>query len=457
MMTSIDLPAMHRRTLLQLPAAALAAPALAFRPTLRVATFEADVTPPLQTPLCIGLVAPGVRVEDPLYARGVVLFPDRDKPIVLCAIDWLGIGNGGYDRWRTALAKAAGTVPSRVALHTVHQHDAPGDDATAQAFLNEQKLPDAMESEPFALSALQRVSAAIRAAKPVPVSHIGAGSAEVVDVASNRRILGPDGKFQFQRYTACRNAPQCDAPIGVIDPHMKSVSFWNGERRAATLYYYATHPMSHYGKGAISADFPGMARAQQRDTFAIYFTGAAGNIGAGKFNDGSPERRAVLAGRIAKAMQQSRDQETRFPVDTLRWKVEPTALPLRTGEGYSEEEIEKVLRNPAENPRNRANHARYLAWVRLVKAGRKIDISALHIGSAHILHMPGELFVEYQLAAIRERPRETVAMAAYGDYGPMYIGTSKAYWEGGYETSAVSRVAPSVEDVLMSAMRGVLA
>jgi hypothetical protein len=71
--------------------------------------------------------------------------------------------------------------------------------------------------------------------------------------------------------------------------------------------------------------------------------------------------------------------------------------------------------------------------------------------------MPGELFVEYQLAAAAQRPAELVATAAYGDYGPMYIGTARSYAEGGYETSAVSRVAPAVEDVLLSATRQLLA
>lgn len=448
---------MLRRTFLQSSAGLAALPALAFRSGLRVAVFSADVTPPLRTPLCIGLVVPGERVEDPLSARGIVLFPERQKPIVLCSVDWLGIGNGGHDRWRAALAKAARTDPSRVAVHTVHQHDAPGDDASAQALLVGQKLDTAMQSEPFTLEAIARVAAAIRGAKPVPVTHIGAGSAQVEQIASNRRILGPDGKFQFQRFTACRNAPQCEAPEGVIDPQLKSISFLQDGRRVATLQYYATHPMSHYGKGAISADFPGIARSKQRDTFSVYFTGAAGNIGAGKYNDGSPERRAVLGDRLAQAMERARANESVFPAEALRWVVEPVALPIRTGEGYSESEIEKVLRNPAETPRVRANHARYLAWLRLVRAGRRIEISALRIGPAQIVHMPGELFVEYQLAANRERPKETVAMAAYGDYGPMYIGTAKAYWEGGYETSAVSRVAPSVEDVLMGAIRRVLA
>ena len=68
--------------------------------------------------------------------------------------------------------------------------------------------------------------------------------------------------------------------------------------------------------------------------------------------------------------------------------------------------------------------------------------------------MPGELFVEYQLAAKKMRPDLHVAMTAYGDYGPGYIGTRVAYSEGGYETSPrASNVAPEVEPVLLEAMQ----
>jgi hypothetical protein len=70
--------------------------------------------------------------------------------------------------------------------------------------------------------------------------------------------------------------------------------------------------------------------------------------------------------------------------------------------------------------------------------------------------MPGELFVEYQLAAQQMRPGEFVAMAAYGDYGTGYIGTQVAYGQGGYETGIVSRVAPQVERVLTDAVRQLL-
>jgi hypothetical protein len=73
-----------------------------------------------------------------------------------------------------------------------------------------------------------------------------------------------------------------------------------------------------------------------------------------------------------------------------------------------------------------------------------------------VVHMPGELFVEYQLAAQEMLPDKTVCMAAYGDYGPGYIGTEISYSQGGYETGIASRVAPEVEDVLMSAVRDLL-
>ena len=51
------------------------------------------------------------------------------------------------------------------------------------------------------------------------------------------------------------------------------------------------------------------------------------------------------------------------------------------------------------------------------------------------------------------RPDDFVAMAAYGDYGCGYIGTEIAYSQGGYETSRVSRVAPTVEALLTEALR----
>jgi hypothetical protein len=425
---------------------------LALRPSIRVATFEADITPPAGSPLCLGLVKPVLRVDDHLKARGIVLYPGRQKPIVLCALDWIGVGNSSQDLWKAALAKAAGTDPGRVAVHTIHQHDAPGEDATAAELLG---IDGIFQSTEFARRALAQVAAAVGSARPRRVTHVSAGEAKVEQVASNRRILGPDGKVVFVRYTACRDSAYCAAPEGVIDPMMKSIGLWDGEERIVTLNYYATHPMSNYGKGAVSADFPGMARAAQ-EGFSVYFTGAAGNIGAGKYNDGAPEKRTILADRLADAMRRARATEQKHAIDSIGWTSVPVHLPHREGKEFSEDAIVAELRNTATEPKFRANAARYLAWLRLTKAGRTIPIHCLHLGPARILHLPGELFIEYQLAAQKEKRNDLVAMAAYGDYGPMYIGTAKAYDEGGYETSVVSRVSPNVEEILLNAQRRAL-
>src|SRR5581483_43196 len=98
---------------------------------LRIATFQVDVTPPLGAPLCDSLCPPASEIVDPLSARGIVMVGDK-QPIVLCAVDWVGIGNGAYDAWRVAIAKAAETVPGRVSVHCLHQHDAPGCDFDAE-------------------------------------------------------------------------------------------------------------------------------------------------------------------------------------------------------------------------------------------------------------------------------------------------------------------------------------
>ncbi len=103
----------------------------------------------------------------------------------------------------------------------------------------------------------------------------------------------------------------------------------------------------------------------------------------------------------------------------------------------------------------RVRAAEDLAWVRREAAGHRIQLSCLKLGPAYILHMPGELSVEYQLAAQKMCPHDFVCMAAYGDYGSGYICMAAQYSQGGYEPTA-SRVGPNVESVLFAAMRELL-
>jgi hypothetical protein len=407
------------------------------------------------------LVVPAKEIVDPLTARGIVLLADG-KPIVLCALDWVGVGNGGYDAFRTALAKACGTDVERVCVHCLHQHDAPGCDFEADEILAAQGLGGKLFDPAFARRAIERLAAAARKAlaKPQEVTHIAIGKAKVEQVASSRRVLGPDGQVKYVRYSSTKDPKIRAEPEGVIDPYVQLLGFWNNDTPVVSLTYYATHPQSYYGKGGVSVDFPGLARRlrEQESPGAvhIHFNGAGGNVTAGKYNDGEPANRPILAERLAKGMKDAFQAATKAPVkrDDVSWRVAPVALPV--SKRYESKGLEARVADAKLATAERLAAARNLAWARRCAAGHKIDMACLRLGPASVLHMPGELFVEYQLAAQKMRPASPVLMAAYGDYGPGYIGTAIAYTQGGYEIGPVSRVAPEAEEVLLSAMRQLL-
>jgi hypothetical protein len=431
---------------------------------LKVATFKLDVTPPPGSPLCDALVPPATGVNDPLWARGIILEADEQKPVVLLAVDWVGIGNEGHDAWRKALAEACETSMDRVCVHTLHQHDAPGCDFLAEKLAADAGLANQLFPVEYAGDAIRRAATAAAEAQGrlEKVTHVGFGKGVVEKVASNRRILGPDGKVQFVRYTATKDPQIRDAPEGTIDPYVRLVSFWNAERPIAVLSYYATHPQSYYYTGKCSADFVGMARDQaqaaEKTPLQIHFNGAGGNIGAGKYNDGSHEMRPVLASRLADGMKRAWEDTKRTPIADLSfdWATRDVKLPL--ADWYNEKDERALLDNNDAQPQPRLRAARNIAWAQRAIDGPTITIARLRLGPIDILHMPGELFVEYQLAAQKLRPDAFVCMAAYGDYGPGYIGTAIAYTQGGYETgdSRVSRVSPRAEPVLMDAIQSLL-
>ncbi|QDU98159.1 hypothetical protein [Lignipirellula cremea] len=444
------------------PAPILAQPgqeAPAAAATVRVAVFDVDATPPVGSEMAYDTVRK--LDEMTLRCRGIVLL-GADKPIVLCAVDWIGIANGGHDAFCQALADAAETTPDRVAVHALHQHDAPGCDFTAERLIREMGLSGFGRFQgDFHREVIQRTADAIRQAVPhaQTATHYGWGVAEVKKVASNRRLLGTDGRVRATRYTTTRDPALRAEPEGVIDRELSLLSFWNEDRPLALLSYYACHPQSYYRTGVPSPDFPGLARFVRGqdvpEALSVHFNGAGGNIGAGKYNDGNKENRMTLALRMATGMKQAYEATEKRPLtaDAIAWRTTPVKLPIAA---HLEKKalLEKVK---TATPRGYIADADQLAWVLHSEAGNQIDIGLLSVGDVRVLHMPGELFVEYQLAAKAMRPDLNVAMAAYGDYGPGYIGTAVAYPQGGYETSTrATGVAPEAEAILMKAMETLL-
>ena len=203
---------------------------------LRVYTFDIDATPPIGSMMAYDHVT--YHWDMGLRARGLVLI-GADEPIVLCALDWIGIANEGHDAFRKALADAAGTSPQRVAVHTLHQHDAPECDFSAERILKDAGLSARQYESSFQRQALSNLVAAVRESLPraQPITHLGLGEAKVDHVASNRRIPGPDGKVRATRYTASKDAALRSEPEGTIDPVVSLVSLWSDEQPIAVLSY----------------------------------------------------------------------------------------------------------------------------------------------------------------------------------------------------------------------------
>ena len=360
---------------------------------------------------------------------------------MVCAVDWAGLMNDAQLAWRTTLARAAGTTPDRVAVHCVHQHNTPFVCFTArEAAARHPDLP-AMFDVAFFDRCLARAAAAIRSAlkNAQPVTHVAHGRMRVKRVASNRRVArDADGHVMEMRASSCTDPKLIALPQGTIDPWLQTVAFYGrGGKKLVACHYYATHPMSFYRDGRVTSDFCGLARKRRQvedpRCTHLYFTGCAGNISAGKYNDGSPASRLALTERIYAGIVASEQKLQPRPIRQIDWRTTEILPPPQTT--FTAAELEAAIARPEGVLVDRLVPAFRLGWMRRYERGDPFVLSRLRLNEISILHLPGEMFVEYQLRARAMRPRKPVLVAAYGDDGLWYVPTKEEYPAGGYEVS----------------------
>jgi hypothetical protein len=421
----------------------------------RVATFSADLTPPLGQPI-YSSYEPLATIEHPLLAKGIVL-ENAGRRYVLAAIDWCTLCNGTHRLFREKLAEAAGTDAGCVTVHTVHQHTAPMGDAEAFEMLDGLSDPPPHPDPQFFRDAALRLADVVRQSidRIEPFDRVGLGQARVEEVAATRRVLTPEGTIRV-RYSSCKDPSLRAEPEGRIDPMLKTVTFARGDKPLVRLHYYATHPQSFYGDPRASYDFPGIARRRLQEKEGVpqvYFTGCAGDVTAGKYNDGSPEARDRLAEHLYAGMEASIASTQWMPAQPIAWRTEAVLLAPRTDAGHALADYQAVMHDAGKSVLRRIDAAQGITFIK--RAETPIEISCLAMGPLRLVHLPGESMVEFQLYAQKLLPESFVATAAYGDDGPAYICTEEAFTQGGYEPSA-SAVAPESEAVLKAAIRKLL-
>jgi hypothetical protein len=445
----------------------IAAPTIASAQDIRLAPFSADVTPPLGHACMGGGIKSVEKIGDPLFATGFALLSPKQKPIVVVCIDWCEIRNDAYDRWRDVLAEAAKTDRERVLVSAIHQHDAPIADLEAQRMLDAAKAKGSICMLDFHEKAVQRVAKALAKSLQAPkkITHYGVGQAKVEKVASNRRYVGLDGLPHHNRMSATREPKIRDAEEGVVDPWLKTLSFWDGDRPVLALSAYATHPMSYYGRGEVSADFVGLARkrrtADDPTVVQIYASGCSGNVTAGKYNDGAPDNRPVLAERIYQGMSAAWKATKRHSLREVGFKNEKLRLEPRDGPGFTVADLQKKLES-SPRPFDQCLAAFGLSWRKRADKGATIDVPALQFSPvaagevAHLMLLPAEAYVEYQLMAQKMRPDSFVVVMGYGECAPGYIPTEQAVKERDGNLHDWNWVAPGAEKRIETVLKEVL-
>lgn len=404
----------------------------------KIGHFQIDATIPMGH-RCMGVLPQKSKsVLDTLELHGLVLL-GNEAPIVIVAIDWCEIRNKSYDRWRERLAKVARTEPERVLVSSLHQHDAPVIDAGAQDLLDRVGLQNELFDRDFHEDVLARAQEALKQAieDAISITHIGYAESAVHQVASNRRVVDRERRVSFARGSSSgRETFFRETDEGLIDPTLRTISFWDRQRCLVEYHAYATHPMSYYGRGEVSSDFVGLARKKlarlDRSVHPIYASGCSGDVTAGKYNDGSPRAREDLTEKVFDAMVSNRSRVNKVDA-AAGWHFRSTELELQYTQAAAlqKEVMELELQDSSLPVEKRILAAMGLAsWERSVQDKQPIDVPCVDFGIARLVLFPGETFVGFQHLAQGISGTVPVIPVGYGESWTGYVPTESAFEDG---------------------------
>ncbi len=433
------------------------------RTGLKVAPFIVDVTPPIGYQLAYVI---NKKIDSRIYVRGIVI-DDGMTRAVLASADYIGLVGYAYRRWKRMLARASGAPESQVLLHGVHQHDSlsPTPPEIDQMVKKLGFPVDATSSYWKEVTARlgEAVTKAVRSGRRGSwqnITRLATAERRLSGLASNRRLLNKEGKVWAMRFSMCSNPKLQREPVGRIDPILRTIAFLGtGSRVISTLHFYATHPQVAYHRDMVGSDVPGLAlkhldKAVKGKGLHIYFTGCGGDITFGKYAYSVKKKSlAVLGKKLGQGLAANVKNLQEQPLGKLSFSHTRVKLPLKPLPTLKK--LQQELKK-ASDPREARDKAQRLIFAKNRKKWGQPRISLMSIGpNVHMVSLPSECVVEYQLYAQDLVPDQFLACAAYGEYGFGYMPTAKMYKEGGYEPKA-SICTPQIEKVLKTGIAKLL-
>ena len=407
---------------------------------LQAGTGQADITPPLG--MYDGrLDERAQRVHAPITARVIYLDqPGGEGPVVLAMGDFGGMTHDTDRRVRRLIGEAIDVPVERVRLNASHNHTCIGGYRTVQDIYKavgrtfqdidwfENRVEDGF------------VSAAREAKVSRREATVAVGSAPVHGLMSNRSFVDDDGNTVVRFGTTDEKGRR--APRGLFDPDLHTLCFRDvaTDKPIVTVVNIACHATSLANRGRlISPDFPGYAMSiieEHTGGPTFFLQGAGGNVGPGVDSDGTIEGAITLARRIADAALLAIRGATPCPVAPLRLlaRTQPVELlPDLPDETEARAAFEQCAAQPSPSVSELWRRAALLEVVSRHDEVSRCELFVLHHGNWCLAGLPGESFIESQLAIRGASSVPFTLVGAYYDTTLWYIPTWKATRDGGYE------------------------
>jgi hypothetical protein len=451
--------------------------------TLQAGAAQVEITPPAGTHLAgrgDGFHRPAQLVLDPLYAKALVL---RCGPRKLCivALDVTIVTEEWTEKIRQAAQKNWGFEPDAVMVHATQTHSAPPlghfmFDRDFTGIPPEQEHVAGGETAYYELALPRVIEAIERAVADLRPVQAAAGSAVKDGLAFNRRGVTRDGSIVMPWFFSGLQKPLGPTHIryieGPIDPEVGVFCLRDDDlTMRAMILHYTCHPVNLYALpgNTVSADWPGAWSTAMREACGaqcqpVVLNGCCGNINPWPAfePDFVPDHRrmgAALAERSQAVIRELQFAEIRH----LDWRVRRVPLPLRMPPAEELAEAERILaEHPAPAPVKDKPGAVDPQWFRAA-ALKSIDlarrrgpalpyeIQVFRVGDVALVGLPGEPFVEGQLAIKIASPAPHTFIAHCTTQYVGYIPTAEAQKRGGHEgaLSFWAKLAPESLDLIV--------
>lgn len=447
---------------------------------LRAGAARTDITPPAGTQLAgmVGHRRPAETVLDPLHARAAV-FESNGRKLCIVALD-VTIINGRYtDAIRKAVHEQIGIEPNAIMVHATQTHNA----SSLGGFQFDEDFPLPVEwdwlrfeNTEYSAEVVPKIVEAVRLANEAlqPV-EIGVGSGIEGRLAFNRRGVMRDGKvfMPFQGPPGPLGWPELKYMEGPMDPELGLLAVRKpGGELVTALLNYTCHPVHLFmlPGGIVSADWCGVlcdtfAQTNGANATPLLLNGCCGNINPWDPYDPNllddhramGETLATTAGYILKTLEWTGDA-------VLDWSIRTVKLPFREIPPADLDAAMQFLEtHPAPYCYEGAPHSVHWDWLRpaflksiAIEKQReqemKYEIQVMRIGDTAFVGLPGEPFVEGQLAIKLASPTDKTYVVHCNSHYAGYIPTVEAVQRGGHEAnlSTWAKLAPEALDMIVA-------